>query len=52
MGPVEAFDTNTRMIERMRLLLKRLEPNKIRELVKKEGNTPETYNYLMDKLIR
>jgi xylose isomerase len=52
MGPVEAFDTNTRMIERMMLLLQRLEPNKIRDLVKKEGNTPEIYNYLMDNLIR
>jgi len=52
MDPVDAFDTNTRMIERMRLLLQRLGTNKIKDLVKKEGNTPETYNYLIDNLIR
>ena len=52
MGPVEAFDTNFRMIECLKLLLRRLGPDKIRDLVQKEGNTPETYNYLIDNLIR
>lgn len=47
MGPVEAFDTNTRMIEKMIELLDKMNPKKINALISKDGNTPEIYNYLM-----
>lgn len=50
-GPVEAFDINTRMIQRMVELLKRMGPDKIAELVKKDGNISETFNYLSECLI-
>lgn len=50
-GPVEAYDTNTRMIQRMAKLLARMGPDKIASLVAKEGNTGETFNYLSQCLI-
>jgi xylose isomerase len=51
MGPAEAYDTNTRMIEKMIKLLEKMKPGKLRELIVKDGNTSETYNYLMSCLV-
>lgn len=45
-GPGEAYDTNTRMIQRMIALLNRMNPDTIDELVKKDGNVAETFKYL------
>jgi len=50
-GPTEAFDTNTRMIRRMVKLLNKMGPEKIAELIKKDGNVAETYNYLSQCLV-
>jgi xylose isomerase len=50
-GPVEAFDTNTRMIRRMVTVLERMGTEKIAELVKKDGNISETFNYLSECLM-
>jgi xylose isomerase len=50
-GPVEAYDTNTRMIQRMVKLLNRMGTNKIAELVKKDGNTAEMFDYLSQCLV-
>jgi xylose isomerase len=46
MGPAEAYDTNTRMVQHMVELLNRMDPDKIGQLVKRDGNIPETFNYL------
>jgi xylose isomerase len=51
-GPIEAFDTNTRMVQRMVKLIKWMGPDKIAELVRKDGNIAETFNYLSQCLIR
>ena len=51
MGPGEAYDTNTRMVQRMVRLLDRMDPERITELVKKDGNIAETFNYLGTFLI-
>jgi xylose isomerase len=45
-GPVEAFQANTLMIQRMTKLVDRLGVERIGELVHQEGNLPETYTYL------
>lgn len=45
-GPVEAFQANTLMIQRMTRMVDRLGVEKIVELVQQEGNLPETYTYL------
>jgi xylose isomerase len=50
-GPTEAYDTNTRMIQRMIELLKRMEPEKITALVNKDGGIAETFNYLSQCLV-
>lgn len=50
MGPVEAYDTNTRMIQHMVELLNRMDPDRIGKLVKRDGNIPETFNYLSQSL--
>ena len=50
-GPVEAFDTNTRMIQRMVQLVDRMGTEKIASLVKKDGGIAETFNYLSQCLI-
>lgn len=46
MGPAEAFDINTRMIQRMMKLLDRIGAEQLEALVKKDGNTHEIYDYL------
>jgi xylose isomerase len=51
-GPGEAYDTNTRMIQRMIELLNRMDPNVIDELVKKDGTVAETFNYLSRCLVQ
>jgi xylose isomerase len=50
-GPVEAFDSNARMIRRMIKLLNRMGPDKIADLIKKGGNVAETFNFLSECLI-
>lgn len=52
MGPVEAYDTNTRMVQRMVKLLDRMDPERVVALVKKDGNTAETFNYLSQCLFQ
>ena len=51
-GPAEAYGTNTRMIQRMVKLLERMGPDKLAELVRKDGNIAETFNYLSRCLIQ
>lgn len=51
-GPVEAFDTNTRMIQKMVEWLRRTGTDKISDLVKKEGNIAATFNYLSQSLMK
>ena len=50
-GPVEAFDTNTRMIRRMITLLNRMGPGNIADLIKKTGNVAEIFKFLSEDLI-
>lgn len=45
-GPVEAFDTNTRMIQRMVQWVDRMGTEKIASLVEKDGGIAETFEYL------
>ncbi len=45
-GPVEAFQTNVHMIQRMTALLEQLGTATIAELLRKEGNSPEVYTHL------
>lgn len=52
MSPVEIFDTNTRMIQRMIKLLDRLGTDKLAEEIKKDGNIHEIYNYLSETLVQ
>jgi len=51
-GPAEAFDMNTRMIQRMVKFLKRAGPGEIDRLLQKDGNIAETFDYLSQCLIR
>lgn len=51
MGPAEAFEVNTRMVQRMVGLLERMDPEKVEQLVRKDGNIPETFNYLSQCLV-
>ena len=51
LGPVEAFDINTRMIQRMITLLHRIGVDKLESMVKVDGNTHEIYEYLTKNLI-
>jgi len=51
LGPVEAFDINTRMIQRMITLLHRIGVDKLESMVKVDGNTHEIYDYLIKNLI-
>jgi xylose isomerase len=50
-GPVQAFDTNTRMIQRMIGLLDRIGSDQLEKLIKQDGNTAEIYDYLSEKLV-
>jgi hypothetical protein len=50
MGPAEAFEVNTRMVQRMIKFLEQTEPDKITALVKEDGNIAETFNYLSHRL--
>jgi xylose isomerase len=50
MGPREAFDTNTRMVQRMIKFLQQTGSDKITALVKKDGNIAETFNYLSHRM--
>jgi xylose isomerase len=50
-GPAEAFDTNTRMIQRMAHLIEHMGPGRIVDLVQKDGNIDDTYNFLSQFLI-
>jgi xylose isomerase len=45
MGPGEAYDVNTRMIQRMAALLNRMDMETIRRLIA-EGNPAKTFDYL------
>ncbi len=50
-GPVQAFDTNTRMIQRMIRLLDRVGADTLQNLIQKDGNTGDIYDYLSSALI-
>ena len=50
-GPVQAFDTNTRIIQRMIKLLDRMGTDQLAERIKKDGNIHETYNFLSQALL-
>lgn len=45
-GPVEAFETNVLMIQRMAQLLERADPLRLRALVQQPENTPAVYDLL------
>ena len=49
-GPTEAFETNTRMIQRMERLLERVGNDRIAALVRSEGNVARTYDDLSKSL--
>ena len=51
-GPVEAFDTNFRMIQRMVKMLDRVGLDKITDLISKDGNIAEIFNYLSQCLVQ
>ena len=46
MGPVEAYETNFRLVRRMDGLLERLGRQRLAELVGRDGNTAETFDFL------
>ena len=46
MGPVEAYGTNFRLVRRMNGLLERLGRERLAELVRREGNIAETFDFL------
>ena len=50
-GPGEAYDINTRMVQRMVKLLDRMDPEKLTALIHKEGTVAETFNYLSQCLV-
>jgi len=43
--PVKAYRTNTRMIQRMTELIKRIGTDRIAELISQDGNIAETFDY-------
>jgi xylose isomerase len=51
-GPVEAFDTNIRMIRRMVKVLDRLGLDRITDLMSKDGSIAEIFNYLSQGLVQ
>ena len=50
-GPVDAFQTNALMIQRMSKLLERAGTDKIATLLREEGNSAEVFEYLSRSLI-
>jgi xylose isomerase len=50
-GPVEAYGTNIRMVRRMVRMLDKMGPDKIAELMDKDGNIAEIFNYLSECLM-
>jgi len=50
-GPVEAYSTNTRMIQRMVKLIERMGTEKIAQLINRDGGIAETFDYLSQCLI-
>ncbi len=51
MGPVEAYRTNTLMVQRMAALVERMGTQRIDELVGQDGNVAETFDFLSAHLI-
>ena len=51
LGPAEAYEINTRMVQRMVKLLDRMDPEKLTALIHKEGTVAETFNYLSQCLV-
>jgi xylose isomerase len=51
MDAVDAFTANTTMLQRMMILLGRLDPQHMDALVQGRGNTPALFAYLMDHLV-
>ena len=51
MSPVAAYDLNTRMLERMTELVRRMGPDTIAALMR-EGDIAETFGYLSSCLVR
>ena len=49
-GPVEAYQANLWMIQRMDALLERVGMERIDELMRREGHTPELYDLLSSHL--
>jgi xylose isomerase len=50
-GPVEAYQSNTRMIQRMARLLERIGMDKITEMIGQDGNVAATFEALSASLI-
>jgi hypothetical protein len=50
LSPVEAFDINTRMIQRMVKLLDRIGVKQLETMVKADGNTHEIFDFLTRSL--
>jgi hypothetical protein len=50
-GPVEAYRTNTLMVQRMAGLLQRMGPDKIAAFVSQDGNIAETFDFLSAHLV-
>jgi len=51
LGPVEAYGANIRMVRRMIKLLDNMGPDRIADLMKKDGNIAEIYSYLSQFLV-
>ena len=51
MRPDQAFAANNRMIRKMTDMIARIGPDKMAEMVKKNGNTGEIYDYLIKQLM-
>ena len=51
LAPGEAYDINTRMVERMLKLLERIGTEELTEFIQKEGGIAETFNYLSQRFI-
>jgi len=50
-GPVKAYDTNFRMVQRMVNFLDKVGTAKISEILAKDGDVAETFNFLSEQLM-
>ena len=50
LGPVDVFSANVRMLQRMIILLERMDIARIAEMVQEDGNIPQIFDHLMARL--